>query len=61
VTTPLRTPIQIPLPLVDKPKGKIDLLRQGELITVLAELLLLAVHHAPERPDEHKEVGDEAR
>lgn len=61
MTTPLRTPIQIPLPFVDKPKGRIDFIRRGELITVLAELLLLAVHPVPERPDEHSEVSDEAR
>ena len=58
---PHRFPIQIPLPIVDKPTGKLDASRKPELVTVLAELLLLAVRPEPNRPNERSEVGDEAR
>lgn len=60
VKTPHRYPIQIPLPLVDKPTAKLDPRRRPELAAVLAELLLLAVRSAPEGPSVDKAVTDEA-
>lgn len=61
MTTQYRVPVQIPLPLIDKPKGKLDLSRQAELIAVLAELVLLAARPAPALPGQRSEVRDEAR
>jgi hypothetical protein len=61
MTPPHHTPTQIPLPIVDVPVEKLDRRRQQEILSVLAELLLLAVRPLPASDSEHREVSDEAR
>ncbi len=61
MSTPHRGPVQILLPLPETTAGKLDPSRRPALITLLAELLLLAASPAIGKPGADCEVGDEAR
>ncbi len=55
-----RDPVQILLPLPETTPGKLEPSRKPELISLLAELLLLAASPAIGKPGTRCEVCDEA-